>query len=454
MVVRSLVIASALVAAGPAPARADDGPALSEVLALVRAQAAEIAALKVRLVALEADEGAPAPVLVTDRASGRISERATPALAPAPVADEALAPVPASVGEPSGFSIKPRGRIEADTVAYHSRDGRAYDDGAGFRRARLGVQGTLPGSFKYQIEADFAGGDKAKLDDTYLRYSGIEGTDITIGFHKIYHSLDSATSDLDVSFMERSMVSNAFEVGAGGKMGLSALTSGPNWSVQYGVMLSSPNSGDADKDGWSLAGRATYAPVMAEGRLLHVGVSAYVRHEDDELVSFSDRPEIRNDSFKPYDSGTVAASHYSYLGGEVATSYGPLTLQGEISRMQTSASTGDHNFWGTTLQASYMLTGESKPYSGGKGAFGRLKPHRAMGEGGFGAVELALRFSHLDVRDGGTGTVGDTLTLGLNWYMTDAVRLMINAVDFGAKASGGIITAKGQAYGMRAQVRW
>ncbi|WP_417465157.1 OprO/OprP family phosphate-selective porin [Kordiimonas sp.] len=439
MVMRSLVIASALIAAGTA--HAEDGTELSEVLALVRAQAEEIAALKARLSALE---GTHVPVLVSDRA----------APASAPVTDEAPAPVSASVSKPSGFTIKPRGRIEADTVAYDSRDGRAYDDGAGFRRARLGVQGTLPGGFKYQIEADFAGGDKAKLDDTYLRYSGIEGTDITIGFHKIYHSLDSATSDLDVSFMERSMVSNAFEVGAGGKMGLSALTSGENWSFQYGVMLSSPNSGDADKDGWSVAGRATYAPIMAEGRLLHLGASAYVRHEDDELVSFADRPEIRNDSFKPYDSGTVAASRYTYLGGELAATYGSLTLQGEVSRMQTSADAGNHDFWGTTLQASYMLTGESKPYSGSKGIFGRLKPYKSIGEGGLGAVELALRFSHLDLRDGDTGTAGDTFTLGLNWYMTDAVRLMVNAVDFGATASGGIITAKGRAYGMRAQVRW
>lgn len=426
-------------------AYADDDADLSQVQALVRAQAEEIAALKARLLVLEGREGGHAPLAMPVRKAA--------VRAPAGGPPEGV-PVMATASGSSGFSVKPRGRIEADAVTYDSHDGRAYDDGAGFRRARLGVQGGLPGNFKYQIEADFAGGDKVKLDDTYLRYSGLAGTDITLGFHKIYHSLDAATSDLDVSFMERSMVSNAFEVGVGGKMGLSGLTSGDAWSLQYGVMLSSPNSGDSDKDGWSLAGRATYAPIMAEGRLLHLGVSAYVRHEDDELVSFADRPEVRNDSFKPYDSGVIAASSYSYLGGEVASTFGPLTLQGEISRMHTDARSGDHSFWGASVQASYMLTGEAKPYLGGKGAFGRLRPNQSIGEGGMGAIELALRMSHLDLRDAGAGTAGDTFTLGINWYMTDAVRLMINAIDFDAKATGGTTVAKGRAYGMRAQVRW
>jgi phosphate-selective porin OprO/OprP len=448
---RKAIKSAIFLAVASTPIEADDRDDLSKIIELVQSQAEEIAALKTRLSELENTRLIDVAVLDAPSSSARESEPDS-ATAPEPSGPDLSGPV-LSGPEPA-FSATLYGRTQADVAVYDSRDDRSYDDGARLRRARIGVRGNLPAAFVYLIEADFASGQNAQLDDTYLRYTGIEGTDITVGQHKIFHSLDSATSDLNVSFMERNAVSTAFEVGAGGKMGVSALTYGNNWSLQYGLMLSGLGSSADERDGWSLAGRATYAPVMTHDRLLHLGISAYVRHEDDEVVRFSDELEVRNDGFRPYDSGIVAASHYSYLGGEVATTYGPLTLQGEISHMHTSADTGDHNFWGTTLQASYMLTGESKPYSGSTGAFGGLTPSQAIGEGGMGAVELALRFSHLDLRDEDTGTIGDTITIGLNWYMTDAVRLTINAVDYTAKGTGGQTVARGRAGGMRAQVRW
>lgn len=422
-----------------APLVADDKADIAELKKLLMQQAAELAEMKGRLAELEAEK-ASAPVAVSGEK--RVVQT------PAPVA--AAPQVAADSGK--SFTVKPRGRIEYDTVFYDEKDGgRDYRDGSGFRRARLGVQGKLPGNFEYQIEADFAGGDSVKLDDTYLRYRFSPKTAVTFGFHKVYHSLESATSDLDVTFMERHMVSNIFEAGAGGKMGISILSGGNNWSAQGGVFAGSPNSGDAAKDGWGINGRATWAPVLDEGKLLHLGIAAYYRDEDDNLLSLGDRPEIRHDSFKPFDSGTIAADTYTFGNAEFAAVMGPVSAQFEYSIMETSSSLGDGSYDGYSAQVSYFLTGESKPYSAHKGVFGKVKPNNPFQNGGWGAFELAVRYSRVDLADLGQGSYGDNLTLGINWYPTDAVRFMLNAVDFNAH---GAVDESGRAYGMRAQVRW
>lgn len=422
-----------------APLQADAASDIAELKKLIMAQAAEIAALKDRLSDVE-NIKTTAPVVV----SGEKRVVTTPALAPK------MAPVASS--EKKGFTIKPRGRLQYDTVFYDEDEGgRSYDNGSNFRRARLGVQGTLAGGFEYQLEADFSAGDKVKLDDTFIRYRIDPKTAITFGFHKVYHTLESATSDQDVSFMERHMVSNIFEIGAGGKMGVSILSGGENWSGQFGVFAGSANSGDGDKDGWGVNARATWAPLLEEGKLVHLGLAAYYRDEDDDMLSMGDRPEIRHDSFKPFDSGTFAADNYRFGNAEFAAALGSLTAQFEYSVMDTQSILGDRSFDGYSGQVSYFLTGESKPYSAHKGAFGKLKPLKPLGAGGFGALELAARYSRVDLADLGQGSYGDNLTLGVTWYPTDMVRFMLNAVDFRAH---GAVDESGRAYGVRAHVRW
>lgn len=133
-----------------------DDASEQELKEMLKRQAQQIEALTKRLSQLEAS----LPVLVN------ATRKTVVAIQPnskdnGMLAQHAPALMHAGAKKKSKFTVKPRGRIEVDTVVYDEEDGgRQYREGSQFRRARLGVQGKLAGGFEYQIEADFAGAIK------------------------------------------------------------------------------------------------------------------------------------------------------------------------------------------------------------------------------------------------------------------------------------------------------
>ncbi|PWB94083.1 hypothetical protein C5689_10025 [Methylosinus sporium] len=161
---------------------------------------------------------------------------------------------------------------------------------------------------------------------------------------------------------------------------------------------------------------------------------------------------------------------YSY-GFEAAATYGPLSLQAEYiatryerdplnAFLYSNGGGSSLQFSGYYVQGSYFLTGESKAevYNGydknwsSPGTFGAIKIKNPVNKGGWGAWEIAARFSELNLNNGGlvdgnfvyaatvagsaaqkalanTATLGgrqENLTIGLNWYPVNGFRLQAN----------------------------
>ena len=92
----------------------------------------------------------------------------------------------------------------------------------------------------------------------------------------------------------------------------------------------------------------------------------------------------------------------------------------------------DPDFSGFYGYFSYFLTGENRKYKKENGVFSRVKPNKNFhwGRGkGKGAIELAARYSELDLSDEEIdgGRLQD-LTLGVNWYLNPNTRVMLNYV--------------------------
>jgi phosphate-selective porin OprO/OprP len=122
------------------------------------------------------------------------------------------------------------------------------------------------------------------------------------------------------------------------------------------------------------------------------------------------------------------------LGLEVSWIFGSASVRAEYVTMNreviVGADTEDFDTDAYYLQFTYLLTGEAKPLEN------RVVPKKnfSIKEGTWGAWELAIRYASLDMSDGEDATVVAAganqevteITLGVNWWMTQNVRLMLN----------------------------
>lgn len=149
-------------------------------------------------------------------------------------------------------------------------------------------------------------------------------------------------------------------------------------------------------------------------RFLHAGISARYAGADNNTMRYKGRPE--SNVTDPYvDSGELPGEGGTHLGLEALWNHGPVSLLGEYTHANVnSPERNDPRFEGYYVTASWVLTGETRPYDRTVGYARRVMP-----TGRWGAPELVARYSHLDLDDGLVqgGTFNKTY-LGVNWWAT------------------------------------
>lgn len=326
------------------------------------------------------------------------------------------------------FKFKPRGRLHTD-LAFHDNDIQRLGDGAKFRRARLGFEGTVFNVFDYLFEYDFAASGVGGIRDAYLKYTGFDQAGITVGNFKHPFSLEQLISSNNGTFIERPLVDALVP---GRAIGLGVDTSGKQWTAALGAFGAAPGDYASGVDNrWDVTGRLTFAPINESGRVLHFGGAGRygITAHPDKTLRFRSRPEAAVTDVRLIDTGTITDINDSLgYGFEAAGVYGPLSLQGEyIGTHVHRKNDSNLRFDGWYVAGSWFLTGESRPYR--DGVFGRISPKSVVGKGGHGAWELALRYSALNLSDRDIiGGEQRNFTAGINWYLTSNVRLQANYI--------------------------
>lgn len=364
-------------------------------------------------------------------------------------------------------------------------------DGAGIRRARLGVEGTFFKDFDYKFEYDFTRGNgttAAGVTDAYIKWNMNKPFSVKVGAFKEPFSLEEATSNRYISFIERNMAVNAFvdnpntyKVGIGAnyatdrwQLGTSFQTEpvGANGAGASSVNSNGPNNrnnGSGDT-GWEVNGRLSGMPWMeSKTKFLHIGASgSYLQVNNNYLAngtfnnggfSFASATGGNVDRTNLLNTGQLTRSaaagisareidHWTRFGGEAALVYGPFSAQAEYIQADLSGK----GYSGESLSGyygymSYFLTGESRTYKSSTGAWNRLKPTKNFDmKGGWGAWELVAGYDYLDLTDGViNGGRADVARFGVNWYPNSHVRIMtnivhalnINTAQRGSSAGGG-----------------
>lgn len=349
------------------------------------------------------------------------------------------------------FLFQPFGRMHLDYAVF-SDDKKDHADNANFRRARFGFKGKISKDLFYKMEFDLAK-EAVGFKDVSLTYKGFKHADVKIGNFKPVFGLEENTSSNYMQFLERSAPSNTFARDE--EIGLAILSGGDNWS--FGIGAFSGDAGDtstAEDEPYTVDVRGSVAPIAQKGRVLHTGLGLSHRMRSSTASFKAKSTGIGTDLVS---TGTIAGVDNVYVvGTELAGVYDSLSVQGEYFHTNVNRKMlSDAKFGGWVAQASYLLTGESRPYSAKIGNFKRVKPNNPFNlkTDGIGAWEILARHENLDLNDTGAGITGGNLkntTLGVNWYLTDNSRLMFNYIDVNTDVSSVVANDDPQIYTLRA----
>jgi len=326
------------------------------------------------------------------------------------------------------FELKFGGRIMAD-YSFASVDDSlgGQENGFEFRRARLFVEGTIYERVEFKAQYDFAGGD-ADFKDMYIGLVNDWGTLRFGHFHEQF-SMEEITSSKYISFLERSLPVEAFAPSRQSGVGVVGKGSDKvNWG--FGAFYAADDYGDStSEDATDFAGRVGFRPLWQDKgkRMLHLGLGV-ARRDFAGSTRYRARPEAHLAS-RYVDTKSFAADSATVLGLEIAGVFDSFWFAGELMQADVDArASGDPSFDGFYAAAGYFFTGEHRKFKGSAGAWDRTKPNSNFGAGS-GAFEVAVRYSSLNLTDKGVnGGEQDDITVGFNWYLNPATRMMVNYV--------------------------
>lgn len=253
---------------------------------------------------------------------------------------------------------------------------------------------------------------------------------LQVGQFKAPFALDTLASSRDLTFMEQASPLEALAPGtkAGIMVANTAFDRRLTWAAGWFADGQQTDVGDASQSLSRLVARVTGLPLAGDepdDPLVHLGFSASYVYSGHADIRYQSRPE----SFlapELVDTGPLDAANAFLYDIEGAWRQGPLSVQGEfVQSLVDTRDFGLRDFYGTYISVSDFLTGEQRPYNRNRGIFGQVEPLQGFDplQGHWGAVEVAGRYSLVDLSDGPIqGGRMRILSGGLNWYWSRFVR--------------------------------
>ena len=400
-------------------------------------------------------------------------EQATPAAPAAQAAAPAKKPgsdVPVTAGwNGDHFFIKSSdGQFQLMPYGYVQTDYRGYrGDGAPantfqIRRARFGFQGNYGKYYDFAVLLDAAAGNGISLRDLFLNVKPIPQFQVQVGQFKIPFAQEEMTAVTNIDFVERSMASNLY----------------PSATTAFrspGVTI------HGDIDGGVIqywAGAFNGKGILTNNTTNQPEAVARLRvypwrKKKDSLVqglafgASGDIGRTRALSNELSVSGVIPDFVYNFIPtfringyvqryeGETTWVHGPWAIRAEfddLKQMRSGLGSFQAGGLGFTdlpgiesragyAQATYLLTGETRPENGTpKVKHPLLGPEGAGSSRGWGAWEVAFRYNYIHVNEPGAilpsfvtpGLVPtfndhtDGFTAGVNWYLNNWVKYQIN----------------------------
>jgi phosphate-selective porin OprO and OprP len=310
-----------------------------------------------------------------------------------------------------GLNPRLSANLQYDWISFKKPEPRPLRDLRDWRRQEIALLLDLPGGGAFKAEYDF----EAEIwTDLYLR-GALGPVRTTVGQFKTPYGMEFLTSSRALLFTENS-VAGAFAIGR--RLGVMGEWLQPNRGLQ--LALYGPDIEGAGADN-GIAARGFHSFGAGSDALWHAGLALATESPREPNARIRLRPELRSPDPAWLDSGTLAELDGLHRGSaELAWQRGPLLLQGEWLQARFSGERATRSLRGGYAQASYTLYGDARSYK--DGIFGTPKP-----VSGLGAVEVALRYSHISLPLAAGGErQQDDVSLGLNLQYGPFLRLMVD----------------------------
>jgi phosphate-selective porin OprO and OprP len=374
-----------------------------------------------------------------------------------------------------------RGSTGTSTPNRENNSARDLSNGTYFRRGRLGIEGAMYRDFNYNLTLELGGAGvegAGKITNAWVSYTGLAPFTIQAGAFAPIAGLDDSTAPEDALFIEKAAPAEiARALGAAdGRTAVAMRGSGARWMGSLAITGRTVADAEVYDAQNAIVLRAAALAATSADYNLHVGASGtYVMHPANAIDSASaidlssaryvlrlrNQPELRVDSTRLIDTGNIDAQHAYAAGAELAGNWRNWFFQGEnfwYGMQRRNSTLTDPTFTGYYAQASWMITGESRRYNMANGSYQNPRPFvNVSSQGGLGAWEVALRYSHVDLNfhagnagaaapvEGIRGGVQNILTAGVNWYLNPNVKLVLNFLHIDVDRLNPSTTAFGSA---------
>lgn len=349
------------------------------------------------------------------------------------------------------FRIGGRLHIDPGFGSTRPRIADGFGSNIEVRRAWIETYLTINNAVELAFQYDVNDG-RTPVKDAAIGYHGIDGLVVTLGNFKEPFSLQQLTSVNNITFVERALPDALVPAR---NTGFAVAGFGERWTLTGGVFGGNINTG-VELGGIAGTVRATYAPILSDTEVLHLGVAGSFRsfNEGDRGLSFNSSPEADVFQTSLIDTSSIRnAADLARLGVEVAYQNGPFRVQGEYIRADVGRSglQPGVSFEGGYVEGAWVINGKGRRYGLGtdyatslavfKGVV--VGEEQRVSRGGIGVFELAARWSVLNLKDAGfRGGVERDWTAGINWYPDRNIRLMANYIH--ANADGSPAVSRGR----------
>lgn len=346
-------------------------------------------------------------------------------------------------------SLRIRGLVQAD-ARYYADDVNSTNDTFLLRRGRIGVEGKFAERFQYVVQTEFGSGASVSVLDANILTAVNPAFNIRVGKFKTPVGLEQLQSDPVAFFNERSVVTNltpnrdigvqlegafanntvAYQAGV-----FNGVADGAN-TTQQTSDFDNEKSGAArvfvtpfvnDKDS-ALKGLG-FGLAAGTGKYDGVAGRAGQYRTDGQQVYFTYEGSVLADG----DGLVVSPQAYYYVGPfGLLAEYVATSIDVRRNAAQP-VRTIENQGW--NISAGYVLTGEDSSFKG-------VTPRTTFNPtaGTWGAFELVARFAEVDIDDDAfAGTAATRLAnpdvsasgvttygVGLNWYLSKAVRVNLD----------------------------